>query len=256
VPELNVASQRISYREAGRSRPPLLLVHGAGGSSRHFAALLGQLGRCRRVVALDLPGHGRSRALSPSVPASELLERYRDLCLELAERLGLGRFVWVGHSMGGAIGLLAAATLPERLERLVVVASAARLRVSDELLSTIRSRFDELPGMLAGLGYSPASDPRAVQRWAASQLQAPPEVVLADFCACGGFDLRPRLAGVQVPVSIISAADDRLTPPVLQQRLAEAIPRARLLRLERAGHFVVWERPEALAEALLQSLSG
>lgn len=254
MPEIRIGTQRIAYREAGEGRPPLLLVHGAGGSSLHFAGLLGPLARSRRAVALDLPGHGRSPALSPGVPASELLERYRDICAELAERLGLGRFVWVGHSMGGAIGLHLAVSAPERLERLIVVASAGKLRVSAQLLSTIRSRFDEVPALLAGLGFSPASDPGAVRRWAAAQLQASPDVVLADFCACHGFDLRARLEAVQVPVTVISAADDRLTPPVLQERLAAAVPGARLLRVSRAGHFLLWERPEAVVEAVLASL--
>jgi pimeloyl-ACP methyl ester carboxylesterase len=254
MPEIRVGTQRIAYRETGEGRPALLLVHGAGGSSLHFAGLLGLLGRSHRAVALDLPGHGRSPAFKTGVPTSELLERYRDICAELAEQLGLGRFVWVGHSMGGAIGLHLAASAPERLVRLVVVASAGRLRVSAEILSTLRSRFDEVPVLLAGLGFSPASDPGAVRRWAAAQLQAPPEVVLSDFSACHGFDLRARLPELKVPVTVISAADDRLTPPVLQERLAAAIPGARLLRVSRAGHFLLWERPQAVAEAILGSL--
>jgi pimeloyl-ACP methyl ester carboxylesterase len=254
MPELEIGRQRIAYREAGEARPPLLLVHGAGGSSRHFAGLMGPLGRVRRTVALDLPGHGRSSPLDPAAPASELLERYRDLCMESAERLGLGRFVLVGHSMGGAVGLLAAAACPERLERLVVVASGARLRVSAEILSTLRTRFEDAPALLAGLGYSPASDARQVQRWSGAQLQAPAEVVLGDFCACDRFDVRAQLQALQVPVTVVSAADDRLTPPALQERLCEEIPGARLQRLTRAGHFVLFERPEALAETVLQAI--
>lgn len=82
MPEIEVGGQRLHYREAGEGRPPLLLVHGAGGSSQHFAALLGKLGRPRRVIALDLPGHGRSAPFQPGVPESELLERYRDLCAD------------------------------------------------------------------------------------------------------------------------------------------------------------------------------
>jgi pimeloyl-ACP methyl ester carboxylesterase len=252
MPEIDIGGQRIAYRELGEGRPPLLLVHGAGGSSRHFAGLLGPLGRVRHVVAIDLPGHGRSAPFGTAVPASELLVRYRDLCAELAERLGLGRFVLVGHSMGGAIGLLLAAAHPDRLARLVVVASAGRLRVADELLATIRDRFHELPALLAGLGYSPATDPGQACSWAATQLQAPPAVVLADFLACACFDLRAELPALRVPCSVIAAEDDRLTPKVLQERLCEAIPGAELHRVTRAGHFLLQERPDALAELLLQ----
>ena len=256
MPQIEVGPQRIHYREAGQGRPPLLLVHGAGGSSQHFAGLLGRLARTRRVVAVDLPGHGRSAPLDPGVPESELLERYRDLCAELGERLGLGRHVVVGHSMGGAIGLLLAAAYPERLDRLIVVAGAGRLRVWPELLSVIRTRWHQLPALLAAIGYSPATDPATARRWAATQLCAPAEVVLADFLACHRFDLRAQLAGLRVLVHIISAADDRLTPPVLQERLRDAIPRASLVKLSRAGHLVIVERPDAVAAAIEAALQA
>jgi pimeloyl-ACP methyl ester carboxylesterase len=254
MPQLEVAGQRIAFREAGAGRPPLLLVHGAGSGSSHFAGILGALGRSRRVVALDLPGHGRSPAFRAQVPPEELLLRYRDLCAELAERLGLGRFVLVGHSMGGAIGLLLATSYPDRLSGLVLLGSGARLSIAESLLSAAGGRFDELPVLLAGLGYSPASQRAQVRRWAAAATQAPREVVLADLHACGAVDLRPQLGGLRVPVSIIAGADDRITPLASQERLRLAIPGAGFWPISRAGHFLVQERPDAVVEALLRSV--
>jgi pimeloyl-ACP methyl ester carboxylesterase len=241
----------IAYREAGRVRPPLLLVHGAASSSLCFAELVSLLGRQRRAVALDLPGHGRSPAFAAAGVPSTLLERYRDVVAELAEQLGLGRFVLAGHSMGGAVALRFALDLPERLERLVLIATGARLPVAPELTTLVRERFAELPALLAASGFSPESEPRAVARWAARQVQAPPEVALADFKACALHDLRDRLESLRVPTLVLSAADDRLTPPRLQQQLAQRIPGARLTTLTRAGHLLTWERPEALAQAML-----
>jgi len=252
MPRLRVGGQEIAYREAGEARPPLLLLHGAGASSLCFAELLGHLGRQRWTLALDLPGHGRSPAFARRPPASELLERYRDLVAEAAERLGLGRFILAGHSMGGAVGLSFALAYPERLEQLLLIASAARLRVSPALLETIRSRWDELPALLAGLACSPASDAASRARWSAQQLQAPQPVVLADFLACDAFDLRGRLGAVTVPVGVLHGADDRLTPPAQQEQLLSALPRARGEQLARAGHLLALERPVEVAEALLR----
>jgi pimeloyl-ACP methyl ester carboxylesterase len=253
MPVLTIGRQPISYREQGAGEgPPLLLVHGAGGSSLCFVELLDLLGRHRRVVALDLPGHGRSPRLDPPPPPSELLERYRDVVAELGERLGLGRFVLVGHSMGGAVALLFGLAYADRLAHLVLLASAARLKVAPPLLEAIRDRFDGLADMLGAVGYSAASDPRQVQRWAADQLQAPQEVVLDDFRACALFDVRERLGALDCPTLVVSGADDRLTPPRWQQRAVELLPRARLETVSRAGHFLFCERPDEVARLVLQ----
>lgn len=251
MPSARIGRQQIAYREQGEGRPPLLFLHGAGGSSLAYAGVLSRLGRRRRCLALDLPGHGRSPALEPAPPASQLCERHRDLVAELAERLGLGRFVLCGHSLGGAIAIELALAFPDRLERLVLIATAARLPVSAELLRTVRDREEELPATFAALGYSPASSRSARERWAREQLQAPPEVLLADLRACERVDLRERLAALMVPTLVISAADDRITPPAEQDRLAEAIRGARLERIPRAGHFVLLERPDAVADLIL-----
>jgi pimeloyl-ACP methyl ester carboxylesterase len=247
MPTVTVRGQKIAYRETGAGRPPVLLVHGAGGSSLHFSEIVRQVGRKQRAVALDLPGHGRSPAFSSPPPSSELLERYRDLVADFAETLGLGRFVFLGHSMGGAVALSFALAYPERLERLFLVATGARLKVEEELLETIRRRFDELPSYFAATGYSPASDRSQVDAWATQQIQAPRPVVLADFLACDLFDVREALPRMTTPCTVVSGADDRLTPPRLQEQLAASIPSARLETLARAGHFLLFERPAHLA---------
>jgi pimeloyl-ACP methyl ester carboxylesterase len=252
MPSVRIGRQEIAYREVGEGRAPILLLHGAGGSSWHWAGTIACLGGRRRCVAPDLPGHGRSPAFDPAPSASELCERYRDLVAELAERLGLGRFILCGHSLGGAVALQLALAFPDRLERLVLVATAARLPVAAELHAAIRrDRGEELRELLAATGYSPSSPRARRERWAREQIQAPREALLADFRACDTLDLRDRLEAVAVPTTVISAADDRITPPSEQERLAVEIRGARLERIGRAGHFVLLERPDALADLIL-----
>jgi len=256
MPTLLLGQQRVYFRQQGKGRPALLLLHGAGGSSLHFRALLGALGRRARVVAVDLPGHGRSPAPERPLLPPQTLESYRDLTAELAERLGLGKFVLLGHSMGGAVALHFALAYPERLEQLWLVASAARLRVSQEILRILRTDFAKLPELLAGLGHSPAADRGNVAAWAAGLVQAPREVSLLDFRACDGFDVRAQLPSLRVRTVVLGGADDRLTPPELQQELAARIPAARLELITRAGHYLIWERPDAVAASLLRTYPG
>jgi pimeloyl-ACP methyl ester carboxylesterase len=252
MPRISLPSgPSLAYRQQGEGRPPIVLLHGAGGSSLVWTEVLGLLGPLgRRVVAPDLPGHGNSAPFSRPPHPSRLLERYRDVVAELGEHLGLGRFVLVGHSMGGAVAQLLALTYPDRIHALVLAATAARLQVAPVLLDTLRRRFDQFSELLAGAGFSPASDPARVRTWAARQVQAPREVVLADFLACARFDQRASLAALRCPTLVISASDDRLTPPNLQRRLGELIPRARLEAVSRAGHFLAFERPDRLAELI------
>ena len=255
MPTLEVESgQTVSFREQGEGFPAVLLLHGAGGSSLHFIEVLAPMGRHgRRVVALDLPGHGSSPPFQRPPAPGELLEAYRDVAAEFAERAGLGRHVLVGHSMGGAVAQLFALTYPDRLEALVLMATAARLKVAPSILETIRHSFDKLPTLLGALGYSPETDRSRVERWSASQIQAAQEVVLADFLACARFDLREQVGGISTPTWILSAADDLLTPPKLQERLEQMIHRSRSVIVTRAGHFMQMERADVVARHLLEA---
>ena len=254
MPTVDVGRQTISFREQGEGFPAILLLHGAGGASLHFIEalpLMGQHGR--RVVAVDLPGHGASPPIEPPPTPSALLEAYRDLVADFGERVGLGRFVLVGHSMGGAVAQLFALAYPDRLEAMVLVATAARLKVAPAVLDTIRHHFDRLPTLLAAVGYSPATDRGRVERWAGSQIHASREVVLADFLACGCFDQRDRVGAIACPTTVVSAADDMLTPPALQERLQQLIPRSRLETVSRAGHFLLMERADEVARLVLEA---
>lgn len=99
---------------------PLVLLHGLGGSSSNWALLAPQLARSRRVLIVDLPGHGRSDPL----PAAPGIGSYADRVGALAERLGLLPADVVGHSLGGLVALRLAVRRPEAVRSLVLVAGA------------------------------------------------------------------------------------------------------------------------------------
>src|SRR5918911_5541516 len=102
--------------EAG---PPLVLIHGLGGAAANWELLAPLLGQTRRLVAVDLPGHGASEPL----PAAPSLAPYADRVARVAELEGFERADYVGHSFGGLVAPRPAIPEPARVRRLVLAAA-------------------------------------------------------------------------------------------------------------------------------------
>src|SRR4051794_2329895 len=121
---LEVDGVRVGVREWG-SGPPVVLLHGFIGSGAYWDATARRLGRTRRVVAVDLPGHGASGPLEPftRTGASALLAR-------ALARLGVAAPALVGHSLGAALAIVHAAANPVRGLVLASPVGIVPLRVS------------------------------------------------------------------------------------------------------------------------------
>ena len=131
---------RAEGRSGGEAEPQLL-VHGLGGSAVGWVQVMEGLAERGPVVALDLPGFGRTPVAGDdplSVPG------HRDLVLAVADALGWERFTLHGNSMGGLIGIMIAAEQPGRLQRLVLVSPALPPRSPLGLLVPSRASLDAL----------------------------------------------------------------------------------------------------------------
>ncbi|MEZ4645495.1 MAG: alpha/beta hydrolase [Chloroflexota bacterium] len=233
-----------------KNKPALLLVHGAGGTHLDWPAELRRLPNTA-VYTLDLPGHGRS-----TLPGYDTVTAYADSIADFLTSLPLNNVVVAGHSMGGAIAQeLGLRHLPQ-LVGLILIGSGARLPVSSAILDQALHDFDAATAFVAQHEWA-AHIPTAMRQLALERLrQTAPAVLHADFVACNTFDVRSKLAEINVPTLIIGGTEDKMTPLKFSQFMAEHIHDAQLITLSSAGHMMTLEQPTAVATAVQTFLAN
>jgi pimeloyl-ACP methyl ester carboxylesterase len=243
---LVIGDRKLRVRDEGEGRKtPVVLVHGAGASSVTWIDVLRRLSVRRRTIAPDLPGHGQSDPWhTPTV------DMYRDAVGTVCANLGVGRAILVGHSMGGAIALRTALGFPDKVAGIVIVGIGARIKVPPALHAVVERDFGSFPELVAKGSYSPSTAREIVERWQAVLVQAPQEIVAADFHAIDGFDLRERLPEIKTPALVIGGEDDLFAPPKFVRELGAGLPNARTVMLPHAGHNLHHEQLEHFHAAL------
>jgi pimeloyl-ACP methyl ester carboxylesterase len=233
---------------------PILFVHGWGGSHRHWSAQ-DRLADERPVVALDLSGHGESDDVD-ATPGYETLSAYVDDVVAVARETDAG--VLCGSSLGSGVALMAVLerAAPLSLSGLVLAGAGARLAVPDDLLTWVRTDFERAKEYLHGpnrLFHEPEEHLRAVT---ASAFDAAGQAVTdRDFRTAHEFDMRDRLAAVDVPTLAVVGEHDVLTPPWYHETLAAAIPDAEWTTVPDAAHLAMLERPAAFNERVSSLLA-
>lgn len=240
------------HAPAGSRGPPLLLVHGAGGSHLHWPEALRALPG-RRVLALDLPGHGQAPP-----PGEETIGGYAGTILGLLDALGIPRAVVAGHSMGGAIALTLAIEAPDRVAGLFLVGTGARLRVAPATLalSGDPAGVDEMSRTMARFSFGPAASEEERSAHARGVAAQPPGILHGDFTACDAFDAMDRLGRIRAPAFVVVGSEDRFTPPKYAAFLRERLPGEGLLVVPGAGHMVALEASAPVTAAAAAFLTG
>jgi pimeloyl-ACP methyl ester carboxylesterase len=244
-----VSGLRIGYAASGAGAPTVCLIHGTGGSSEVWTHQLDALADLAHIVALDLPGHGRSDGGIP--------KRIEDAAAVVADflgALGISRVVIGGHSMGGAIAQQFALAYPDRVDGLILVGTGARLRVLPRLLDLLARDYAKGVDLLMSLAIgakAPADLRAALHR---STADNPPGVVLGDLQACDVFDVMSRVSTIHAPTLVICGQDDQLTPPKYASFLGQHIAGARVVVVPEAGHYVQVEKPADTTAAIREFL--
>lgn len=243
----------------GAGRPPVLFVHGYGGDLDGWLFNLDAAAEHSPVVALDLPGHGRSDAKLPGVT----IEALAGFVLRFLDALGIGAVHAVGHSMGGAIVAQMAAAAPQRVASVTLVNPAG---LGDEINTGYTEGFvaaqtkRELKPVLEQL----FADPGLVSRQMIDDVLKYKrldgvEPLLAELGAAlfaGGrqqAQLGAALAASGRPVLVLWGRDDRVIPAAHAERAPKG---ATVKVLDGAGHMSMMEKANEVNAALRAHVSG
>ncbi len=241
--------------------PTIILVHGAQNDHSVWALQSRYLAHHGfSVLAVDLPGHGRSTG-----PALSSVEKLASWLLELIELSGVQQAYVAGHSMGSLIALEAASMAPERIQKLALLGTAFPMKVSDALLFSAQHDEQSAIDMVnifshssmahkpscPGPGFSVMNGSmRLMQRISAIN---PEQVFFNDFTACNTYLNGEEAAKkVQCPTLFLLARQDMMTPVKASSLLSNAINNKQIHIIENCGHSMMSEQADAVLDALLR----
>lgn len=246
------------------AQPTAIFIHGAQNDhsvwalqTRYFAH------HGFNVLAVDLPGHGRSKG-----KALASVEAMAGWVLAVMDAVGVDKALMIGHSMGSLIALEASHMAPARISQLAMLGTTYPMKVSDALLETSKNNEQAAIDMVNIFSHSSmAQKPscpgpgfyvmggarRLMQR--VSQIN-PEQLFYTDFFACNAYANGQAAAqAVSCPALFIFGSKDMMTPARSTKGLTAAIPHGKVVQVD-AGHSLMSEQPDDVLDALFAFAKG
>lgn len=259
---LKVAGVNLYCEYILNDKPPILLIHGFASSTYTFRRIIPFLEKQYSVIAVDLPGFGKSEKSTSFIYS---FQNYAKLMIECIHHFGYSNTHIVAHSMGGQIALHMALMAPEKVNKLVLLCSSGYLKRSKKLLilTSYLPSFDKLVHY-----YIRRKDVKYHLRNVFFDHTLINEELIQEFGKPlneKGFykalirllrhregDLLPQqLQDIHVPTLLIWGEEDRVVPVEIGQRLVSDLPDAQLITYEKTGHLITEERPEFVIKNIL-----
>jgi len=239
------------------AKPTIVFVHGAGLDHSWWGLQSRYFGyHGRNVLAVDLPGHGRSDG-KPLATIGEMA----DWVLRLLDALKLPKAAVVGHSMGSLVALECAARRPERVERIALLGTAYPMKVGEAFLDAAKRNDQAAYDMETIWGHAPqvplGGNPNPGMWMYGDTLarlaRLAPGVLYSDLNACNSYaGGEAAAAKVKCPVLFILGRRDQMTVPKAGQAFAEMLPGAKVVQIAPSGHSLMAESPDATLDALIE----
>ncbi|MGD0021574.1 MAG: alpha/beta hydrolase [Smithellaceae bacterium] len=235
----------INSSDFGAHEQNLIFIHGSGGDHSLWSLQYAKLHKHYNIVAIDLPGHGRSKGNGESDVGN-----YCFWIKRLLDILHLKNSILIGHSLGAAIALSLGITYPENLSGIVAVGGGLKMPVNAALLQALLTNPNEAIELICKFSLAKENREKFMAPLVKSLTQARIEVLYGDLSACDKMNLTEEIAKISVPALVICGAEDKMTPPDSSRQIAGGIGGAKLCLIEGAGHMVMMERPKEFNEAL------
>ena len=229
----------------------IVWLHGAG-MDRTVWMLTARDPRLRHLehLAVDLPGHGRSR-----LSGGRTVETYARAVIRQLDERSLSKVRVVGHSMGALVALELLRSAPKRLAAMALAGAAAHMPVNPSLIEAAQNDLPRAAAMIATYAVGPAgrlASPalpgvRLGGGCVALLANSRPGVLAADLAACAAY--RSEVGPSPVPALVITGTSDRMVPARHGRELAAAL-HAELHEIEGAGHMMMLEQPASFADAV------
>ncbi|MGD1880539.1 MAG: alpha/beta fold hydrolase [Kiloniellaceae bacterium] len=262
--ELTVAGQRVHAGTGGRAFDPdlplVIFLHGAGLDhtvwalpARYFAH------HDKAVLAVDLPGHGRSGPDKSGGAALTSETAMADWEVQVLDAVGGGKAALASHSMGALVALSAAARHPERIRARALMGAAPKMPVHPDLLAAAAADEHVAFDLMTSWGFGPSGQlggARVPGSWLMGGSERlleriAPGVLSADLAACNAYaDGLEDAAKVACPTTVIMGSDDKMTPARAGAKLVAAIPGAQGVVIPACGHMMLAEKPDETLDAL------
>jgi len=257
MPFVDVGDLRTHYELTGSELPVLVFSNSLGTSYSMWDPQMPYLAQRFRTLRYDTRGHGQSSV----TPGDYTIEQLGRDVLGLLDALGLGRVHFCGLSMGGMIGMWLGVNAPDRLHRLILCDTAARIGTKEmwnARIATVRKNgMKPVAAAVSERWFTPefrASSPQKVA-WAQTMLEnSPPDGYAACCAAIRDMDQRATLVQIKVPTLVIYGAQDPATPPAAARFLVERIRGSQSVELQ-AAHLSNVEQADAFTEAVGHFLS-
>ncbi len=248
----------VHYEVYGRGRP-VILLHGWLGSWGLWQETMAYLGRYYRTYALDFWGFGDSGKKRETYAVQDFV----GLVDQFMDHLGIAQAPLVGHSMGGTVSLSVAIQYPDRVSKVVVIGSPIVGSSLSIVLKLAGYRFiasilfNAMWAFRGGMKIaSPfiCNDPRFPEMMDRDLSQTTVESFLRSIASLRRTDLRPMLSQVKVPVLGMYGDRDNIVHPRQWEPLSKGIPQTRVVRWNRAQHFVMLDTSQDFMEKLKEFL--
>jgi len=227
----------------------IIFIHGAGGSGVFWQAQVEGLAERANTLAIDLPGHGKSDG-----EGKDKVEDYARAVASFMKDIDISNPILCGLSMGGAITQQLLLDYRDQVKAGVLISTGSRLKVAPVIFETIEKNYSDYVDMVCSVAASEKTDPGLLALFREEAARCKPEIAHGDFRACDRFDVTDRLAAIDVPVLVVTAEDDKLTPPKYGATLEKGIKNASRAHIIAAGHIVPMEKSDEINKTIMNFL--